>query len=443
LPNRTRQQNIFGMFATLRRGFVRALKPARSLALPLMLGAVTLACSEDGAKSGDNLDDSGQPGPIDGDGDGQPGDGDGDGDSSAPGDGDGDSEGSPAAQVARKLGRDHFLIGLGNDLAADHDKDGAYTLGVPLDLHYAYLVGLLGKGGWPDWNPNGSFVNELAKPAKKNGTVPMYTLYAMAARAEADTTVLTDDSYMKPYWDGAKLLFERLAVYGDAAVVHFEPDWWAYAQQKSKGDPSALAVHVTTLAPDCAGQPNNLIGMGKCLVVLARKYAPKALIGFHASLWADPNPTKVGEFLNQIGASDTDILFVEMLDRDAGCFEAHTDPSCQRGGTTGWYMDEANQKSPNFREHLAGVQAVGKVVAKPLMWWQLPLGVPSETPGGTAGHYRDNKVRYIFSHIDEFVAAGGVGAVFGTGASNQTDITTDSGQFKNAVTKYYQAPTPL
>jgi hypothetical protein len=49
----------------------------------------------------------------------------------------------------------------------------------------------------------------------------------------------------------------------------------------------------------------------------------------------------------------------------------------------------------------------------------------------------------LFSHVDEFIAAGGVGAVFGTGAGNQTDITTDGDQFKRAVTKYYQAPTAL
>jgi hypothetical protein len=200
---------------------------------------------------------------------------------------------------------------------------------------------------------------------------------------------------------------------------------------------------MTTLAPDCAGQPNNLIGMGKCLVALARKYAPKALVGFHASLWADPDPTKVAQFLAQIGASEADLVFVEMLDRDAGCYETHTDPACQRGGTTGWYFDESNQSSPNFKEHLASVAAITATLGKRAIWWQLPLGVPSQTPGGTSGHYRDNRVSYLFSHIGEFIAAGGVGAAFGTGAGNQTDIKTDDGQFKAAVTKYFQSPTPL
>src|SRR5262245_24240952 len=70
-----------------------------------------------------------------------------------------------AADVARKLGRTaHFLVGMGNDLAGaeagyDHNQDGVYTLGVTMDLHDAYMVGLPGQGGWPDWNAEGSFVN--------------------------------------------------------------------------------------------------------------------------------------------------------------------------------------------------------------------------------------------------------------------------------------------
>ena len=73
----------------------------------------------------------------------------------------------------------------------------------------------------------------------------------------------------------------------------------------------------------------------------------------------------------------------------------------------------------------------------------MPLGVPSAKPGGTPGHYRDNRVRYIFDHIGELVDAGGVGAVFGTGAERQTSIETDGGQFKAAVTKYFAQPTAL
>ncbi|MFT3925205.1 MAG: hypothetical protein QM778_21895 [Myxococcales bacterium] len=354
--------------------------------------------------------------------------------------------GSPtsASELASKLGKSNFLIGMGNDFdqSGNHDLDGAFTLGSTLDVHYVYLVGLKGRNGWPDWNTDGSFVNIIADSAKKHHATPMFTLYAMAASGENNVSVLTDDAYMKAYWDSAKLLYQRLAMFGDAALVQFEPDFWGYVQQKSPGgDPSKLPVHVGSLAPDCNGLPENLVGMGECLVQLARKYAPKALVGFHASSWADPDVAKIARFLTDIGAGKADFLTTDTLDRDAGCFEAHVDPNCQRGGA--FYWDATNQTSPNFHEHLDWVKTLTTGVGKPMLWWQTPFGVPSDTPGGKPGQYRDNRVKYIFEHIDEFIAAGGVGAVFGTGAGNQTDPKTDGGQFKNAVAKYFAAPVPL
>jgi hypothetical protein len=131
----------------------------------------------------------------------------------------------------------------------------------------------------------------------------------------------------------------------------------------------------------------------------------------------------------------------DALDRDAGCFEAKTDPNCQRGGT--FYWDETNTTSPNFHEHLAWVKTITTGLEKPMMWWQVPFGVPNNTPGGSARHYRDNRVHYLFGHIQEFIAAGFAGAAFGVGAGNQTDIFTDGGQFRNAVNGYFAHPVPL
>jgi hypothetical protein len=347
-----------------------------------------------------------------------------------------------ARDVALRLGRaPNFLIGMGNDLSPDYDhsKDGAYTLGVTLDLHYAYLVGLPGQGGWPDWNANGSFVNILTDSAAAKGVVPMFTLYQMAAWGEANLAVLTNAGYMGPYWSGARLLFQRLAVFNKPAVVHLEPDFWGFAQTQN-GNPAAIAVRVRAHAPECADLPDDLTGMGRCLVRMARQISPKVVVGFHASGWSG-SPAATSAYLNAIGANQADIVVVETLDRDAGCFEAHVDPNCQRGGT--FYWDETNRTSPNFSEHLAWARGIYDGVGRPILWWQMPFGVPSSTPGGTAGHYRDNRVRYLFSHVAEFVAAGGLGAAFGTGAGNQTYITSDGGQFRNAVHAYYASPTPL
>jgi hypothetical protein len=346
-----------------------------------------------------------------------------------------------AADLARRLRGDaHFLIGMGNDLADDHSQDGAYTLGVTLDLHYAYLVGLLGQGGWPDWNAGGTFVNILADSADANGVTPMFTLYAMAASGESQLNVLVDDGYMGPYWAGAKLLFERLGVFDKPAVVHLEPDFWGFVQRNAPGEPTELPAHVGSVVPECAGLPETVTGMGRCLVTLSRMYAPKTAVGFHGSQWAADTAQQIADFMRAIGAEEADFIGVDPLDRDAGCFEAHVDPSCQRNDGP-WYWDETNQTSPNFHEHLARVAVISAV--RPVLWWQVPFGVPSDTPGGSPGSYRDNRVRYLFSHLDEFVAAGMVGAAFGVGAANQTYITTDGGQFQDAVTAYFANPTPL
>jgi hypothetical protein len=180
--------------------------------------------------------------------------------------------------------------------------------------------------------------------------------------------------------------------------------------------------------------------MGQCWIKLARTHAPKAIIGFHASQWGG-TPAEIVSFFNAIGAADTDIVVMDMLDRDAGCFEAAQDDNCKRQGA--FYWDEANVKSPNFHEYLSYAKQVSDGLAKPILWWQVPFGVPSDVPGGTAGHYRDNRVNYIFSHIDEFVAAGGLGVTFGTGAGNQTTWTTDGGRFTKSVTEYFNSPTRL
>jgi hypothetical protein len=347
---------------------------------------------------------------------------------------------SRAAAIAAKLGRAHFLIGMGNDLDNDHSKDGAYTLGTTLDLHYAYMVGLPGMGGWPDWNSDGTFVNILADSAANNCVTPMYTMYSMAAWGDGNLAGLSDSGYMGAYWSAAKLLFQRIAEFDKPAVVHIEPDFWAYAAQQSNQNPASMKVLIASQAPDCVGLPENLVGMGKCWIKLARSYAPKALVGFHASQWGG-SPTEIVSFFNAIGAADSDMIFMDMLDRDAGCFEAAQDPNCKRQGQ--FYWDETNATSPNFHEYLSYAKQVSDGLGKPILWWQVPFGVPSDTPGGTADHYRDNRVKYIFSHVDEFVAAGGLGVTFGTGAGNQTSWTTDDGQFKKAVATYFQNPTRL
>jgi hypothetical protein len=107
------------------------------------------------------------------------------------------------------------------------------------------------------------------------------------------------------------------------------------------------------------------------------------------------------------------------------------------GGTRGpVYWDETNATLPNFSQHLRWVTALTQRVQRPAVEWQTPLGVPSTACGGTAGHWRDNRVKYFFEHVPQLIDAGVAGMTFGTGAGQQTTIDTDSGQFKARATAY-------
>jgi hypothetical protein len=342
-----------------------------------------------------------------------------------------------------KLGLgESFLVGLGNDATGtDPNQSHAYGLGNKVDLHYMYLSGL----SWPDWNaPAGSYVTLQANAARSRGIVPMFTLYQAASYGENNLAAFDTTDFMTAYWRGVRLMFEQLGTFDAPAVVHVEPDLWGYTQAHSEL-PSGTPMKVGALVPECTDLPSDVSGMARCVIRLSRKLAPKVVIGLSASTFGAftngySDPARIGSYLKAIGAGEADITIVETLDRDAGCFEAASDPNCRRSGS--FYWDESNVAHPSFHDHLAWARTIRDVVGTPLLWWQMPLGVPAGS-AGSAGHYRDNRVHYLFAHPEEFAAAGGIGAVFGTGAPNQTDATTDGGQFKSALAKYRSSPTPL
>ena len=140
------------------------------------------------------------------------------------------------------------------------------------------------------------------------------------------------------------------------AIVHVEPDFWGYAQQRARrttGHPSTLPVLVGGIVPECGDLADDLSGMGRCMVRLTRRLAPNVVLGFHASGFGSlGSPKRVARFLDQCGATEADFIAIDALDRDAGCFEARRDPYCKRQ-ERGVYWDERNERSPNFAEHLA------------------------------------------------------------------------------------------
>lgn len=348
----------------------------------------------------------------------------------------------PAARLAAGMGLpDRLLVGLGNDAVGRRGNALAYTLGPRFDLHYLYLVGLPGREGWDGWNPGGRFIDIQAKAARSQCQVPVFTLYAMAVDGEANMAALTDRAYMRAWWEGLTLALERLGRSPEPSILHVEPDFWGFAQQRNPGRaPGEIAVLVSDVTDGCAEQPDTLAGMGACIVAKARRLSPGTRIGLHASTWA-AEPAEVAAFLNGVGARDTDLLVVETLDRDAGCFEAAA-PDCTRDDGP-WYWDPDELRAPNLATHLAQIRALHEGTGLPILWWQTPLGVPSDTPGGVPGAYRDNRVPIFFTNTPRLVEAGGVGVLFGAGWEQQTTVESDGGQLKAAVEAYLAAPTPL
>ncbi len=357
----------------------------------------------------------------------------------------------PAAALAKRLGLpNRLLIGLGSGGA---DTSLIKAQGLKPDFYERYLVGIDSQGGWTTWNsPSGAYAGFVMSDADSVGAVPMFTLFQFSADNLSDMTSLASASYMQAYWADLITLFNQMNQFGKPAVLSVEPDFWGFAQSVTNntygGDPTKVPA-VLSMDAACAGLPANLTSYAPCLLKLAHKYAPKAVIGFPPSDWGGSSLASVVAFMNQLGTAQGDFIVMQTLDRDAGCPEqAALTPStaqadCVRGQGN-WYWDETNQTHPNFQDNFAMASTFHTGIGGlPIIWWQTPFGVPSATPGGAAGQYRDNRVDYFLKHPSELVAVGGLGVVFGAGAENQTTPATDGGQFQTLSTRYLASPAAL
>jgi len=346
----------------------------------------------------------------------------------------------PAARLAAKLGKPgRLLVGLGTQGSGVNAVSAIESQALKIDIYERYL----GTGDWTRWNNLPcDYVCVVADAADALGAVPMYTLYQMANNGDGNLSVVNDAAFMKTYWARAKQLFESIAAHGKPALVNLEPDFWGYVERHApNSDPTKMTAIVSS-NPDCATLHNNISGLAGCLVKMARKFAPKAYIGFPPSSWGGNTTAEVVAFMDALGAKNADFIVEQTSDRDAGCFELQAS-GCSRSGR-GWYWDETNKTHPNFHDHLAEAQAFHTGIGNlPLIWWQTPLGVPSVVRGGTASHYRDNRAHYFLTHPAELAAVGGLAVIFSTGADHQTNITTDAGEFQELDNFYLRAPAKL
>lgn len=367
----------------------------------------------------------------------------------------------------RSLGKDRLLVGA--------QMTDATATSAPFDVQYLYLAsgltdantictsctsncsaqgtscaggGCFWWGCWQDLSrAPGDYVRGFVARARTRSQLPFISYYQQwlgsgLNEGAQQLTALNDVNFMRRYLNDWRYALQQVG--SERALLHIEPDLWGYLQFNSNGDPRSVPAQVATAnATDCASFENNAAGMGRCMIAMARKYAPNAKVGLHASPWATRTDVylntnasfdvagearKVAEFLLRLGAADTDFVVVEASDRDAGWYQA-------RGQNTWW--DATNATRPNFHQAFAWARAISEHLNKPNFWWQLPVG--NERLSNSGRSWRDNRVDYFFSHTAELAAAHSVGFAFGAGHDETTTPESDNGNLVARVRAYKQA----
>jgi hypothetical protein len=363
-------------------------------------------------------------------------------------------------------GKTRLLVGLA---AGDPAARAA-----PYDLRYQYLAGPLadgagpcascasgctsqgtscanaagGCGWWGCWQWDqvapGAYVRDFLSRAQADGQLPMITYYlelqaSGLAEGTAQLAALDDAAFLSRYLADWRFLLRQI---GSAkALLHVEPDMWGYGQHRS-ADPAAIPARVKAAAPaECGALPDTLAGLGRCLVAMVRTHAPNARVGLHASGWASgmdcfqnrqasldcaAEGRKVGQWLLAAGAGDGDFVGADMSDRDADWYRLVQ-------GQQRWW-DASNATLPHFHQAFTWAKAMAEALGRPVLWWQTPVG--NSLQANVAGHYRDNRVEYLFAHMSEVAAAHGVGVAYGAGASGNTTPDDDGGVLAAATSAY-------
>ena len=169
------------------------------------------------------------------------------------------------------------------------------------------------------------------------------------------------------------------------------------------GNVNKVPAQVTAAAPnDCANQANSVAGLAHCLIAMTRKYAPHAAVGMHLTCWDwQGNTQACAKDYAILGAQNADFLVADVSDRDAG-----------------WYAEPAHGSRDMFwTDQKAAELGVGKTMAesvgKPVVLWQIPVGNMAQN--NTLNHYQDDKVDWLFAHMDQVANAHIAGLLFGAG----------------------------
>src|SRR3954447_27049277 len=343
----------------------------------------------------------------------------------------------------------------------------------PFEYRYQYLA-----GGWPNWNPGGSFASMYARESFKAHITPVFTLYTIRQsppgrdngdEAAADLGNLRNVRTMRGWYAAARLLFRRVAG-KHRVIVHVEPGLWGYVQQASSRDRAASvrAAVASTGDKDLKGLPNNVSGFARAVVRLRNRYARNVRLAYHLSVWGTKTDIALqdppGRQVDALGRRSArfyrslharfDMTFAEFDDRDSGFHQLVNGD----GGASWW-------TAADFRRDVRFTRVYHRAAHQRIVKWQIPLGnTLMRAVDDSWGHYRDNRVQWLLGagnsgHLRAYAKAGVVALLFGGGADGTTcacdaqrdGITNppgkgrrslsaddDGGYFKQRVRAYYR-----
>ena len=209
-------------------------------------------------------------------------------------------------------------------------------------------------------------------------------------------------------------------------AIDLEPDFWGFA--RSLGNLHQVPAQVSAANPtDCGSQESSAAGLARCLIAMARKYAPNTAVGLHLSCFDwESNIQKCVKDYADLGAHNGDFLVTDVSDRDAGWYAqpAH-------GGSNHFWTDQKAAAALRFYKTMA------ESVGRPVVLWQIPVGNMAQN--NTPNHYQDDKVDWFFGHMDQVADAHVAALLFGAGWQEQTTPETDGGNLINKTIAYHNS----
>ena len=296
------------------------------------------------------------------------------------------------------------------EIGAADSPGGAAALRAtaPFLFRYQYLAGGVNtSNGWATWNANGDFPTFYIQDSIANGMIPVFTYYQLlqstpagGSESDADFGNLNNTATMTAYYNDLILFFQKAGAFpAQRVVLHVEPDFWGYMEQRSTNDNAAgvpAKVSETGIGA-LQGLPSTVAGFALAVVKLRDTYAPNVTLAYHLSVWgtnfASRSEPPDARWTRSASAPRTSAVarrelrsrLTDIADRDA----AFKQFIYGDGGISWWDAED-------FRRSARFLGKFSTTAGKRLVMWQLPLGnTRMRAQDNTWGHYQDNRVEWL------------------------------------------------